>query len=109
MRRFGVGEMAAGVAETPVELDVTGRPTANVVRAASWIELRLRYPVHPRRGTRPRNALYRSIIDRFNDNPAGWPFQSGGIGRTVASPVDRFPDTGNRRRRLSTVTHHTYV
>jgi hypothetical protein len=65
VRRFGVGEMAAGAAETPVELDVTDRPTVNVVQEASWIELRLRYLVHPRRGTRTRNALYH----RFDDNP----------------------------------------
>lgn len=69
-------EMAAGVAEyrdrlaeTPVELDVTDRPTVNVVQEESWVELRLRYLVHPRRGTRARNALYRAIIDRFNDEP----------------------------------------
>ena len=62
MRRFGVDE-------APVELDVTDRPTVTVVQAKSWIELRLRYLVHPRRGTRPRNALYRSVIDRFNDDP----------------------------------------
>jgi hypothetical protein len=43
VRRFGVGE-------TPVELDVTDRPTVNVVQEASWVELRLRYLVHPRRG-----------------------------------------------------------
>jgi small-conductance mechanosensitive channel len=69
-------EMAAGVeqyrdrlAETPVELDVNERPTVNVVQEESWVDLRLRYLVHPRRGTRTRNALYRTILDRFNDNP----------------------------------------
>jgi len=69
-------EMAAGVAEyrdrlaeTPVELDVTERPTVNVVQEESWVELRLRYLVHPRRGTRARNALYREIVEQFNDHP----------------------------------------
>jgi len=69
-------EMAAGVTqyrdrleETPVELDVNERPTVNVVQGESWVDLRLRYLVHPRRGTRTRNALYQSILDRFNDHP----------------------------------------
>ncbi|AZH26067.1 mechanosensitive ion channel family protein [Haloplanus aerogenes] len=69
-------EMAAGVeqyrerlAETPVDLDVNERPTVNVVQDESWVELRLRYLVHPRRGTRARNTLYREILDRFNDHP----------------------------------------
>jgi len=69
-------EMAAGVEqyrdrldETPVELDVNERPTVNVVQEESWVDLRLRYLVHPRRGTCTRNALYREIIDRFNDHP----------------------------------------
>ena len=57
------------LAETPVELDVNDRPTVNVVQQESWVELRLRYLVHPRRGTRTRNALYREILDRFNDHP----------------------------------------
>jgi small-conductance mechanosensitive channel len=57
------------LAETPVELDVNERPTVNVVQRESWVELRLRYLVHPRRGTRTRNALYREILDRFNDHP----------------------------------------
>ena len=65
----GVAEYRERLAETPVELDVTDRPTVNVVQTESWVELRLRYLVHPRRGTRARNALYRAILDRFNDHP----------------------------------------
>jgi small-conductance mechanosensitive channel len=65
----GVAEYRERLAETPVELDVNDRPTVNVVQQESWVELRLRYLVHPRRGTRTRTALYRTIIDRFNDNP----------------------------------------
>ncbi|WEL21763.1 mechanosensitive ion channel domain-containing protein [Halorhabdus sp. BNX81] len=57
------------LAETPVELDVTEEPTVNVRQAESWVELRLRYLVHPRRGTRARNAMYETILERFNDNP----------------------------------------
>jgi small-conductance mechanosensitive channel len=55
--------------ETPVELDVNDRPTVNVVQQESWVELRLRYLVHPRRGTRVRNTLYENILDRFNEYP----------------------------------------
>ncbi|WP_136687026.1 mechanosensitive ion channel family protein [Halorhabdus amylolytica] len=55
--------------ETPVELDVVEEPTVNVRQEESWIELRLRYLVHPRRGTRARNAMYETILERFNDNP----------------------------------------
>lgn len=43
------------LAETPVELEVGERPTVNVRQQASWVELRLRYLVHPRQGTRVRN------------------------------------------------------
>ena len=57
------------LAETAVELEVQDRPTVNVVQAESWVELRLRYLVHPRRGARTRNVLYERILDRFNDNP----------------------------------------
>lgn len=55
--------------ETPVELDVNDRPTVNIVQQESWVELRLRYIVHPRRGTRTRNALYKTILERFNEHP----------------------------------------
>ena len=55
--------------ETPVELDVNDKPTVNIVQQESWVELRLRYIVHPRRGTRARNALYEAILERFNEHP----------------------------------------
>ncbi len=54
---------------TPVDLDVNDRPTVNIVQQESWVELRLRYIVHPRRGTRARNALYETILEQFNDHP----------------------------------------
>jgi small-conductance mechanosensitive channel len=57
------------LAETPVELDVNDRPTVNVAQQESWVDLRLRYLVHPRRGTQTRNALYERILDRFNEHP----------------------------------------
>jgi hypothetical protein len=57
------------LAETPVEIEVSDRPSVNVVQSESWVELRLRYLVHPRRGTRVRNDLYAGILDRFNDHP----------------------------------------
>lgn len=69
-------EMAAHIAEyrdrlaqTPVELEVSDRPSVNVVQRESWVELRLRYLVHPRRGQRVRNALYERILDAFNEHP----------------------------------------
>lgn len=55
--------------ETPVELEVEERPTVNVHQRESWIEFRLRYLVHPRRGARTRNELYTRIIDRLNEHP----------------------------------------
>jgi len=57
------------LAETAVELEVKDRPTVNVNQEESWVELRLRYLVHPRRGQRVRNELYERILARFNDNP----------------------------------------
>lgn len=64
-----VAEYRDRLAETPVELDVNEEPTVNVVQGESWVELRLRYLVHPRRGTRVRNALYEEILERFNEHP----------------------------------------
>jgi len=69
-------EMAARVADfrerlsaTPVEFEVGDRPSVNVAQGESWVELRLRYVVHPRRGTPVRNELYERILGRFNDQP----------------------------------------
>jgi small-conductance mechanosensitive channel len=57
------------LAQTAVELEVQDRPTVNVVQTESWVELRLRYLVHPRRGARTRNVLYERILERFNEHP----------------------------------------
>ncbi|MFC6975634.1 mechanosensitive ion channel family protein [Halomicroarcula sp. GCM10025709] len=65
------------LAETPVELEVRDRPTVNVVQEQSWVELRLRYLVHPRRGQRVRNELYERIIGAFNDEPERVKFPVG--------------------------------
>ena len=69
-------EMAAGIAayraalsETPVELEVYDQPTVNVTQGESWVELRLRYLTHPRRGQRIKNDLYERLLERFNDHP----------------------------------------
>ena len=69
-------EMAEGIAayrealsETPVELEVNDGPTVNVTQGESWVELRVRYLTHPRRGQRVKNRLYERILDRFNDAP----------------------------------------
>jgi small-conductance mechanosensitive channel len=59
----------AALSETPVELELRERPTVNVVQAESWLELRVRYLVHPKRGTRVRNELYERVLDRFNEHP----------------------------------------
>ena len=69
-------EMAAGIkayrtalSETPVELEVYDYPTVNISQGDSWIELRVRYLTHPRRGQRVKNQLYERILARFNEHP----------------------------------------
>ena len=69
-------EMAARIAtyrkrlaETAVELEVRDRPSVNLRQRESWVELRLRYLVHPRRGTRVRNDLYERILAELNEHP----------------------------------------
>ena len=57
------------LAETPVELEVHDRPSVNVSQRESWVELRLRYLVHPRRGQHVRNELYDRILARLNEHP----------------------------------------
>ena len=57
------------LAETPVELEVRGGPTVNVRQEESWVDLRLRYLVHPRRGQRIKNDLYERILSRLNQHP----------------------------------------
>ena len=57
------------LAETPVELEVRGGPSVNVSQRESWVELRLRYLVHPRRGQRVKNDLYERVLERFNEHP----------------------------------------
>ena len=54
------------LAETPVELEVREKPSVNVHQEESWIDLRLRYLVHPRRGQRVKNELYTRILARVN-------------------------------------------
>ena len=55
--------------ETPVELEVRERPVVNVKQEESWVELRLRYLVHPRQGTQIRNELYERVLTAFNAHP----------------------------------------
>ncbi len=69
-------EMAARIAtyrkrlaETAVELEVGDRPSVNVQQRESWVELRVRYLTHPRRGTRVRNELYERILAKLNEHP----------------------------------------
>ncbi|MCU4716583.1 mechanosensitive ion channel family protein [Halapricum hydrolyticum] len=65
------------LAETPVELDVQDRPTVNVVQEESWVTLRLRYLVHPRRGQRTKNALYERVLAALNEHPERVKFPIG--------------------------------
>jgi len=64
-----IADFRERLAETPVELEVNDRPSVNIVQAESWVELSVRYVVHPQRGTRVRNELYERILKRFNDQP----------------------------------------
>ena len=64
-----IHEYRQRLAETPVELEVRDRPAVNIVQKESWVELRLRYLVHPRTGQRVRNELYERILARFNEHP----------------------------------------
>jgi small-conductance mechanosensitive channel len=65
------------LAETAVELEVQDGPTVNVIQTESWVELRLRYLVHPRRGARVRNELYERILERFAEAPERVQFPVG--------------------------------
>lgn len=65
------------LAQTAVELTVDDRPTVNIVQQESWVELRLRYLVDPRKATRTRNRLYECILERFNDEPERVKFPIG--------------------------------
>jgi small-conductance mechanosensitive channel len=64
-----INEYRKRLVETPVELDVNESPSVNVVQEESWVDLRLRYLVHPRQSTRVRNRLYTDILETFNEHP----------------------------------------
>ncbi len=57
------------LAETPVELEVRDGPSVNISQGESWVELRVRYLVHPRRGQPVKNQLYGRVLERFNEHP----------------------------------------
>ncbi len=57
------------LAETPVELEVQDRPSVNVKQGESWVELRVRYLVSPKRAQRVRNDLYERVLEAFNEHP----------------------------------------
>jgi small-conductance mechanosensitive channel len=57
------------LSETPVELEVQARPTVNVVQETSWVKLKVRYLVDPRRGQRTKNELYERILHELNMYP----------------------------------------
>jgi len=64
-----IEEYRSLVSETAVEIEVRERPSVNVRVRESWVELRLRHLVHPRRGQLVRNEPYDGILDEFNQNP----------------------------------------
>jgi small-conductance mechanosensitive channel len=64
-----IADYRQNLEETPIELEVRDRPTVNVVQKESWVELKLRYLVHPKRGQRVRNELYERVLARFNAHP----------------------------------------
>ena len=64
-----IADYRENLEETPIELEVRDRPTVNVIQQESWVELKLRYLVHPKRGQRVRNDLYEQILTRFNAEP----------------------------------------
>jgi len=72
-----IAEYRKNLAETPIELEVRDRPSVNVVQKESWVELRLRYLVHPKRGQRVRNELYERVLARFNEEPERVKFPVG--------------------------------
>ena len=68
MRRR-IGEYRERLDETPVELEVRDGPSVNVRQEESWVDLRLRYLVHPKRGTQVRNELYDRVLESLNEHP----------------------------------------
>ena len=60
----GLTDYRERLKETPVEVELRDRPTVNVVQRGSWTELRPRYLVDPRRGTRGPNGLCRRALER---------------------------------------------
>lgn len=64
-----VADYREQLAETPVELEVNERPSVNVEPEGTFITLRLRYLVPPKRGQQTKNELYRRILERFNEHP----------------------------------------
>lgn len=67
--RARVADYRERLAETPVELEVNEGPSVNLVQEESWVELRVRYLVDPKRSQRVRNDLYRRVLTAFNDAP----------------------------------------
>ena len=64
-----IEEYRKRLSETPVELEVREKPSVNVRQAESWVELRLRYLVHPRRGQQVKNELYERLLKRLHEHP----------------------------------------
>ncbi|WP_256299197.1 mechanosensitive ion channel family protein [Haloarchaeobius salinus] len=67
------------LAETPVDLEVQGRPSVNLTQGETWVELRLRFLTRPRKIQATKNELYEEVLARFQANPD-----------RVSFPVGRF-------------------
>lgn len=55
--------------DTPLEIEMGDRPSVNIQQKESWVELRLRYLTHPRKGQKTKNELYEKILNEINDHP----------------------------------------
>lgn len=64
-----VGTYRDLLSETAVSLEVRERPSVNVKIEQSWVELRLRYLTHPRRGQAVKNELYDRVLAEFDADP----------------------------------------
>jgi len=54
---------------TPLEIEIGDRPSVNIHQKESWVECRLRYLTHPRKGQQTKNELYENILGRMNEHP----------------------------------------
>jgi small-conductance mechanosensitive channel len=98
----GIAAYREALAETPVEMEVSDGPTVNVTQGESWVELRVRYLTHPRRGQRVKNRLYERILERFNDVPDRVAFPVSRSRQRGGASADGGPSRGD-------ILHDLYI